>query len=86
MVIKAEIENIEHQDIELSTYLIASIPPKTQAKFEDPYKYNPDDGLDDDLDAPADQTQESVDAPFTYSLGKHRVKDTEGGDAGGILR
>lgn len=54
MVIKAEIDNIEHQDIDFNANLIACIPPKTQAKFEDPYKYNPDDALDAEEEAPAE--------------------------------
>ena len=35
---------------------------------------------------PERSTQQTFEEVFKYDLGKHRVKDTEGGDAGGILR
>lgn len=54
IVIKAEIESIEHQDILLETNLIASIPAYTISKFEDPYKYNPNDGLEEEVEEPAE--------------------------------
>lgn len=87
IVIKAEIESIEHQDIDLATYLIASIPAKTEGKFDDPYKYDPNDGLDEEVEAAApEQSDRPEEPPFNYTLGKHRVKDSEGGDAGSILK
>lgn len=70
----------------MAANLIASIPPKSVEKFEDPYKYNPDDGLDEDEAPVADQSMEKTDTVFSYTLGKHRVKDSEGGDAGSMLK
>lgn len=66
--------------------MIAVIPAKIIEKFDDPYKYNPDDALDEEEPPVAEQSQEVSEPVFNYTLGKHRVKDSEGGDAGSILK
>lgn len=57
----------------------------TIPKFEDPYKYIQDDGLDEE-ELPQEQSQDKSEPPLTYTLGKHRVIDSEEGDAGAILK
>jgi len=41
VTIKADIDNIEHQELEFDKFVIAEIPPKTIKKFHDPFKYDP---------------------------------------------
>jgi len=40
ITIKADIDIIEHQDIELEKNMIGSVPCKVVNKFQDPYKYD----------------------------------------------
>lgn len=54
MTISAEIENIEHQDLELENVMISNIPAKKIEKFNDPFKYvENDDELEEGDDAAA---------------------------------
>ena len=94
--IKAEIEHIEHQDLELDNVLVSIIPAKTLQKFEDPFVYveaKPSTGEEEAEDAAAaapeeSKTNEQSDAnlviPDTFFLGSSHRKDSEGGDAGSL--
>ena len=96
---RVDLDTIEHLDLELEPSLIATIPPKKIEQFVDPYKYfesvDPNESQGN-LDAPNSRVSlGSAAEPFvekpenqepTYLLGKNRPRDTEGGDAGGILR
>lgn len=97
---RADLEVIEHQDLELEPSLIVVIPPKKVEMFKDPYKY---------VESKENEEHSGIDAPHSrvslhstgaeaalqekpenlepsYLLGKNRPRDTEGGDAGGYLR
>ena len=43
----------------MSQNMIANIPPKTQEKFDDPFKYTQDDALDEE-DLPAEKSQKET--------------------------
>jgi hypothetical protein len=72
--------------------LLATIPPKTQEQFEDPYKYDPavEQPTEGEGTANAPPTaREEVEDPtasFKYLLGKEHVKDSQGGDAGSLCK
>tara|TARA_B110000285_G_scaffold227828_1_gene289771 strand:- start:1637 stop:2014 length:378 start_codon:yes stop_codon:yes gene_type:complete len=93
--IKAEIEHIEHQDLELDNVLVSIIPAKTLQKFEDPFVYieeKPPNGEEEGEDAAAAAPEESktneqsqnIEVPDTFFLGSSHRKDSEGGDAGSL--
>lgn len=86
ITIKADIDIIEHQDIELEKNMIGSVPCKVVNKFQDPYKYdesNTQDGEDQPVSSSPDEEDQK---PFDFTLGKNRVKDSENGDAGCYLK
>ena len=95
VTMRADLEGIEHQDLELALSLIVTIPPKKIEMFQDPFKYieskdEDNGGLDAagsrvSLGSEAIQEKPENTEP-TYLLGKIRPRDTEGGDAGGYLR
>jgi hypothetical protein len=71
--------------------LIASIPPKQETTFVDPYKYVQEREEAAEGDAPATERNEQskmedVTTPFRYLLGKEHVKDSQGGDAGCLCK
>jgi len=45
VTISAEIEKIEHVDLELERVLITNIAPKKISKFSDPFKYDPNEDV-----------------------------------------
>lgn len=91
---RADLEGIEHQDIELETAFIATIPSKNVEKFVDPFKYVESKGGDDVTSAIGESRLSQASLPKidpediepSYALGPKRPVDTEGGDAGCILR
>lgn len=75
----------------MAKYLIASIPPKQEKMFEDPYKYVPEKDEAAEAEAPPtdrnDQSKvEEAPAAFKYLLGKEHVKDSQEGDAGCLCK
>lgn len=82
VTISGDIEGIEHQDLELAKFLIATMPPKQEQTFEDPYKYvqERDEAAEAEAPPTTDRNDQSKmeEAPiaFRYLLGKEHVKDS----------
>lgn len=76
----------------MAKFLIASIPPKQEQTFEDPYKYVQERDEAAEAEAPPttdrnDQSKlEEAPTAFRYLLGKEHIKDSQGGDAGCLCK
>jgi hypothetical protein len=84
ITISQEIDSIKHEELQLSNILIAKLPPKTIKKFKDPFKYVPE-RHEGDEPSNEEPTQDEEDE-FKYLLGHAHLVDTEGGDAGCLLK
>ena len=88
VTISPEIDGIQHADLVLEEIQIVKIPSKKVKKFKDPFKYvadKPDGEESNATPAPEEPTLEEED-DFKYLLGHAHLKDTEGGDAGSLLK
>lgn len=92
VTISGEIEGTEHQDLDLKSILIASLNPKEEDNFQDPYIYKPEERSVDsvtDQHPPAtqeDDKDQDKKAEQKFLLGKYHLKDEKGGDAGSLLK
>ena len=92
MTISGEIEGTEHQDLDMKSILIASLNPKEEDNFVDPYVYKPEErSVDSAVDNHPPTTQEDdkdqdKKAEYKFLLGKYHLKDEKGGDAGSLLK
>lgn len=89
VTISPEIDGVQHSDLVLEEILIGKLAPKQVRKFKDPFKYvadQPDaEGEFQPHMTQDEPTQDEVDE-FKYLLGHAHLKDTEGGDAGSLLK
>lgn len=95
--ISGDLDGIANKKLVLIEIQIADVPPVQKEKFEDPFKYIPED-LDEVADPPAENLNRTEDggskvdilipkdAEFKYLLGDEHKKDMKGGDAGGLMK
>ena len=69
--VSSELTNLKHEDLELEKVLIATIPAKKVAKFEDPFVYNPKAGDDEEPtdEKPAESPEETMNQSKSYLIG-----------------
>lgn len=82
--INSDIEGIQTTSIDINTILISKIEAREDQEFKDPFTYNPNSDQVEAQQPPTDQTINNK-PQFKCVLGE-RVTDTEGGDAGSLLK
>ena len=82
---RIELEAILFAEISLEANIVATIPPKTFEVFKDPFEVI-EPVLDDEGNEVPPEPELEDTKPFNYLLGKNRPRDTDGGDAGSILK
>ena len=84
ITVSSEISQIEHQDLKLDQCQIALFPPKKIEKFVDPYPYDPNENEEEEQPPPSQAPP--AEPEFSYLLGSTHHKDSNGGDAGCLLK
>jgi hypothetical protein len=86
-VLKHDIENIPLQSLDLAAILISKIEARKEIKFKDQYAYNPNPDAPAENDTAMLTSRMTKQIPsFSYRLGSDKIRDTEGGDAGCLLK